>query len=112
MNTIAARPSATSPPGYSEILACRPESARGARLLVTTALHMWGFSSFTAAGTLIVSELIANVVPTMASPSGDAGSGLDLLLVDAMSDRWGCRPHSSSKVAWAELSIKADQTEK
>ncbi|MCX4520321.1 ATP-binding protein [Streptomyces anulatus] len=139
----AARSSATGAPGYSEILPCRPESARRARLLVSTALQTWGFSACADLGTLIVSELIANVVthtrcrlarvtitriedgavriavadtsrsvPTVASPAGDAGSGRGLLLVDALSDRWGYRLHRSSKAVWAELSIKADEAEK
>ncbi|MFE7460596.1 ATP-binding protein [Streptomyces sp. NPDC012600] len=50
--------------------------------------------------------------PAMASPAGDAGSGRGLLLVDALSDRWGYRLHRSSKVVWAELRIRADETEK
>ncbi|MFG2611452.1 ATP-binding protein [Streptomyces anulatus] len=139
----AARSSVTGAHDYSETLPCRLEAARRARLLVSTALQTWGFSACADAGTLIVSELVANVVthtrcrlarvtitrigddtvriavadtsrsvPAMASPAGDAGSGRGLLLVDTLSDRWGCRLHRSCKVVWAELSIKADEAEK
>ncbi|MGW0530731.1 ATP-binding protein [Streptomyces sp. NPDC003032] len=100
---------------------------------------MWGLDTLTDAGTLIVSELVANViahtrcrlvrvaitrvgngsvriavadtsrvVPTMTDPPDDAGCGRGLLLVDALSDRWGYDLRRASKVVWAELHTKAD----
>ncbi|MFJ8842426.1 ATP-binding protein [Streptomyces cyaneofuscatus] len=58
----SAKPKTTGASSFSETLPCRPEAARRARLLVSTALTTWGLNSCTDAGTLIVSELIANAV--------------------------------------------------
>ncbi|MFZ3560821.1 ATP-binding protein [Streptomyces sp. BH055] len=62
MTTTAARSNATGTPGYSETMPCEPGSARRARLLISTALNAWGLGTLTDAGTLIVSELVANVI--------------------------------------------------
>jgi anti-sigma regulatory factor (Ser/Thr protein kinase) len=58
----AAKPTTTGVPGYTEPVPCEPESARRARLLVSSALDTWGIGELAEVGTLIVSELISNAV--------------------------------------------------
>lgn len=62
MTMTAAGPNATSTPGYSETLPCEAASARRARLFVAMVLHTWGLDNLAEAGSLIASELVANVV--------------------------------------------------
>lgn len=62
MTTIANRPDAVGPPGYSETLPCEAESASQARRLVGAALNTWQLSHLIDDGQLIVSELVANAV--------------------------------------------------
>jgi len=49
-------------PGYAETLPGLEESAGAARSLVRTVLVAWGMERLTDAGTLLVSELVANAV--------------------------------------------------
>ncbi|OIJ96797.1 ATP-binding protein [Streptomyces sp. MUSC 14] len=58
----AARTTATGIPGYTQTVPCVPESARRARILVSTALNAWGIGELAEAGTLVVSELITNAI--------------------------------------------------
>ncbi|MYS33864.1 anti-sigma regulatory factor (Ser/Thr protein kinase) [Streptomyces sp. KhCrAH-43] len=58
--TTQARP--TGPPGYSQTLPRRPESAAVARRLTEAALCCWGLGELADDGALIVSELVANAV--------------------------------------------------
>ncbi|SED08491.1 Anti-sigma regulatory factor (Ser/Thr protein kinase) [Streptomyces sp. 2131.1] len=58
--TTRARP--TGPPGYSQTLPRRPESAAVARRLAETALCCWGLGELADDGALIVGELVANAV--------------------------------------------------
>ncbi|MFJ3665091.1 ATP-binding protein [Streptomyces sp. NPDC090106] len=58
--TTSSRP--TGHPGYSETLPGLEESAEAARKLVRTALATWHLDELTDAGTLVVTELVANAV--------------------------------------------------
>ncbi|MGW8696276.1 ATP-binding protein [Streptomyces eurythermus] len=58
----AARPASTGAPGYAETLPCKPESARRARSLVTSALSVWAMEELVDAATLVVVELLANTI--------------------------------------------------
>jgi anti-sigma regulatory factor (Ser/Thr protein kinase) len=48
--------------------------------------------------------------PVRVSVGGDAESGRGLVLVEALSDRWGCYAHKSlgGKIVWCELSREAE----
>lgn len=48
----------------------------------------------------------SRAVPTVGSPDGSSEVGRGLLLIDALSDRWGYYRHRRGKVVWAELRIK------
>jgi anti-sigma regulatory factor (Ser/Thr protein kinase) len=59
----AARPHAIGVPGYTSTLPCEPEAVGEARQLVSNALSTWGMGDdLTAAGKLIVSELMTNTI--------------------------------------------------
>ncbi|MFE4540291.1 ATP-binding protein [Streptomyces scopuliridis] len=58
----AAEPNATGLPGYSETMQCEAESVGRARQLVAAALSIWGLGDLADRSTLIVSELVANVI--------------------------------------------------
>ncbi|MEU8569552.1 ATP-binding protein [Streptomyces pathocidini] len=58
----ATRPTRIGAPGYTESLPCEAESARRARLLVSTALHTWGLPGLIETGTLLASELVTNAI--------------------------------------------------
>ena len=49
-------------PAYAETLPRLPESARAARLLVSSALSVWGLEDAEDAAVLVMSELVANAV--------------------------------------------------
>lgn len=140
MTMSTARPSAPGTPEHSESMPREAESAPRARHLVVTALDAWGLQELVDAGTLIVTELVANVVshtrcpvihvalrrpvtdvvriavtdnapmaPRMGEPGDDAQGGRGLVLVDALSDRWGCTPQRVGKAVWAELRVQSEQ---
>ncbi|MFI6699214.1 ATP-binding protein [Streptomyces sp. NPDC050509] len=50
-------------------------------------------------------------VPRMTCSSDDSEDGRGLVLVDALSDRWGYERHRSGKTVWAELRLKAEDPE-
>ena len=45
-------------------------------------------------------------LPTMRQPSPDTVTGRGLLLVDALTDRWGSSPAGPGKVVWFELATR------
>jgi len=47
-------------------------------------------------------------LPVLQEHDRDALGGRGLLLVDALSVRWGSRPRPTGKVVWAELPLAAD----
>ncbi|MFD6470842.1 ATP-binding protein [Streptomyces goshikiensis] len=53
-------PSPTGDPAYSQNLPRTPESARAARHLVSSALHVWGLEACEDTAWLVVTELMAN----------------------------------------------------
>ncbi|MGW2052826.1 ATP-binding protein [Streptomyces sp. NPDC001840] len=69
MTTPTTRSTAIGAPAYSETLPCEDASARRARLLVGAALNAWGLGDLIDAGTLIVSELVANAVQHSGCPT-------------------------------------------
>jgi anti-sigma regulatory factor (Ser/Thr protein kinase) len=132
------RPAAVGSPGYTETLACEPETARRARRLISAALNTWGIGELADAGALIVSELVGNAVrhtscrlvrvsvwrvtndvvrigvtdKSLALPKIDPAAdgdetGRGLVLVDALSHRWGCDEKRWGKTVWAELAVPA-----
>lgn len=62
MREPAARPASTGAPGYAETMPCEPESARRARLLITSALTVWVIEELMDAATLVVDELLVNTI--------------------------------------------------
>ncbi|MFE6972371.1 ATP-binding protein [Streptomyces sp. NPDC057682] len=62
MPQAATRARPTGPPGYSQTLPRRPESAEAARRLTDTALCCWGQGELADDCALIVGELVANAV--------------------------------------------------
>ncbi|MER6528123.1 ATP-binding protein [Streptomyces sp. NPDC001508] len=58
----AARASGTDVPSYTETWPCEPESARKVRLLVSSALALWGIAEAAANAELIASELATNAI--------------------------------------------------
>lgn len=42
-------------------------------------------------------------LPTMRAPTPDNVTGRGLVLVDALTDRWGCVPDGDGKAVWFEL---------
>ncbi|MER5201405.1 ATP-binding protein [Streptomyces sp. NPDC002755] len=122
-------------PGYCQVLPAAKQSAEAARRLVETALSVWHLECLTDAGTLVVSELVANavthtdshririsvrrtgersvrigVIDTAPMPPAPAASedtlstnGRGLLLVDALTERWGTEQYHWGKQVWAEL---------
>jgi hypothetical protein len=133
---IAARPTATGTPGYTETMPCEPESSRRARLLISAALSAWGIGELVEIGVQVVAELVNNAidhtrcrvvrvlvtrptegvvrigvadnckdVPEMGDPDDDSEEGRGLLLVDALSWRWGYDRKRWGKVVWAELEV-------
>ncbi|MFF3845771.1 ATP-binding protein [Streptomyces sp. NPDC002328] len=130
------RPAAVGSPGYTETLACEPETARRARRLVSAALNNRGIGESADAGTLIVSERVGNAVrhtscrlvrvsvwrvtndlvrigvtdkthalPKMDPAAYDDEIGRGLVLVDALSHRWGYDEKRWGKTVWAELAV-------
>jgi anti-sigma regulatory factor (Ser/Thr protein kinase) len=136
--SVTPRPAAVGSPGYTETLACEPETARRARRLVSAALNTWGIGELADAGTLIVSELVGNAVrhtscrlvrvsvrrvtddlvrigvadkshalPKMDPVADGDEAGRGLVLVDALSRRWGYDEKPWGKTVWAELAVPA-----
>ncbi|MEU1282470.1 ATP-binding protein [Streptomyces sp. NPDC005805] len=126
-------------PGYRAEMAVGEHSARHLRRILRTYLVSWGIPDVCDAAELALTELIANVVrhvpgrrcqtlvtfqdggvrvevsdgsPVVPSPGrGDvtAEDGRGLLLVDAVTDRWGVLPHRfgpPGKTVWFECMSK------
>ena len=116
-----------------------PESVPAARHFVVDVLRSWGHDEVSADAALIVSELATNALHHAASPfravvdrrrgrlrigvedatriplerrqaSGDDISGRGVVIVEALSRRWGYSPLPGGKVVWAELSLGANQS--
>jgi anti-sigma regulatory factor (Ser/Thr protein kinase) len=139
---VSTQPCPTGHPGYSETVPGREESAEVARKLVKTALAAWHLEELTDAGTLLVTELVANAVkhtnsrlirvvitrpserfvriavadksrtmPEMKTSNGDdlSTDGRGLVLIDALSDRWGTDLYRWGKRVWGELHCEVEQ---
>ena len=107
-------------------------SPRAARRFVVETLHSWGRRGVTDAAAVVASELATNAVlharsafkvtvsshdrvlrvavrdndprrPQERRHSADAATGRGLILVDALTVRWGCDVGPSGKVVWSEL---------
>ena len=108
-------------------------SAAAARRLVAQLLEAWAAESFRADATLLVSELVSNVVRHVAgqlamrvevalsgsvltvavvdsstvlppAPAGGGpGGGHGLALIAVVADRWGSEVHAGGKRVWFEL---------
>ncbi|WP_405642549.1 ATP-binding protein [Streptomyces uncialis] len=92
MSTSAIRPTATGEPGYSQVLACRPEAASAARRLVSTALETWRIRELCSDAELIASELATNAVlhsgvQTFRFEVQWLGDGVRISAEDSASDR-------------------------
>jgi serine/threonine-protein kinase RsbW len=97
----------------------RPELVQDAALvaseMVTNAV-LHGDSAFRvqvtgdALGVRIAVEdaQVGVVVPRIAEP--EALNGRGLVIVDALSTRWGWEPHAGGKVVWAELAAARELT--
>jgi anti-sigma regulatory factor (Ser/Thr protein kinase) len=111
----------------------RADAARLARELVSAACARWHREELAESAHVAVTELVNNAVvhagtpvtvhvavrgdelfiavrdrsteplrPRKAAPTSYGGRGL--MLLDAMSSRWGCTPREDGKVVWAVLS--------
>lgn len=118
------------------VLAPDPQAAVAARDFVRCTCILWGLESTLDAALLVASELVTNAVVYARSQATvrlrlrpdhllvevededsrlpvvqqdndwDALGGRGLLLVDAVSSRWGSRPCPFGKVVWAELPVE------
>lgn len=126
---------AGKPAGGEARLSARPESAATAREFAVSVLRQWALSPYAETVELLVSELVGNAVrhagartvglrvlwrrgwirvevrdPSRALPcllpvrELDV-SGRGLMLVNALSDRWGADLHPSGKTVWCELRV-------
>ena len=122
----------TLPVVTEELLPIR-HAARHARDIVTEACLMWDLGHLTGTATLIVSELVSNVVdhahtmmtlevavhpghlrltvhdgsdqpPVLRARELTQPGGLGLRLVEANSTAWGCAAEPGGKAVWATLS--------
>jgi anti-sigma regulatory factor (Ser/Thr protein kinase) len=113
-----------------------PTSARSARRFVAETLEGWSLASLNDLATLLISELMANVVlhagtdavvrlyrlrgrvrvevsdrssrlPVRKRYSDGATTGRGLNLVDTLSTDWGVEPTADGKVVWFELAESA-----
>lgn len=111
-----------------------PQSARQARRHVTSLLESAGLTDVADTAALLVSEVVTNallharsdaslsvsvhagavrvevrdtsVVPVQRrSRSTEAATGRGLLLLDALSERWGTENRHDGKVVWFELAL-------
>jgi hypothetical protein len=118
-------------PSISEDLLPVSGSTRHARDVATEACVRWDLPGLVAPASLIVTELVANVVdhahtmmtlrlslrqrylnvavrdgspnpPALGTPPR-TGGGRGLILVDELADRWGHLPSTGGKVVWAAL---------
>lgn len=109
-----------------------PAAVRGARHELDRWLRAQGRSEQADTASLLLSELLTNVVlhartsatvritlegdclrvvvsdgapglPSRRRPANDSVTGRGLLIVDAMSDAWGVEPDQSGKSVWFEL---------
>jgi anti-sigma regulatory factor (Ser/Thr protein kinase) len=109
-----------------------PSAASEARHAVARSLDACGFTSIREDASIVVSELVANAaryggggslrvtsragtlrvevrdrrrahLPIVRHPDSDDPTGRGLLLVDALSARWGVEIADDGKVVWAEL---------
>ncbi|MFJ6213091.1 ATP-binding protein [Streptomyces sp. NPDC092296] len=117
-------------------LPARPESAAEARRLTRSVLGLWGLAAQMEVAELLVGELVTNAVqhtggrtvgvrlarrpgwlrvevrdPSRALPcliraEPDADTGRGLVLVDALSERWGADLLSRGKGVWFELRVR------
>ncbi|MET8473971.1 ATP-binding protein [Streptomyces sp. NPDC006422] len=55
---------------------------------------------------------VSQRIPKVAAPSEHSRSGRGLLIVDALSDRWGYDLRRSSKVVWVQLRIGSGEVER
>jgi anti-sigma regulatory factor (Ser/Thr protein kinase) len=112
--------------------ACELQSPSLARRFVADALHAWGLEAFIDDASIVVAELATNSVvharsefivavssgddnarvsvrdasktlPTVQDPGPYSISGRGLMLVAAISQRWGVEMITDGKVVWAEL---------
>ena len=116
------------------LLQPEPRSARAAREFVRRTCTRWELDTVLEPALLVVSELVTNAVhhaqtcvtvglrlrtdhllvevedqdrrpPVLQHNDRDALGGRGLILIDAVSRRWGSQPCPLGKVVWAELAL-------
>ena len=116
------------------LLQPEPSSARAAREFVRRTCTRWELEPLLEPALLVVSELVTNAVhhaqtcvtvglrlrtdhllvevededsrpPVLQHNDREAVSGRGLILIDALSRRWGSQPSPLGKVVWAELAL-------
>ena len=124
--------------GKQVVLRPDPQTAAAARDFLRCTCLQWGLEPMLDVALLVVSELVTNAVVNARSQvtvrlrlrpdrllievededsrlpvlqrhnDWDALGGRGLMLVDALSDRWGSQPCPFGKVVWAELPLVPD----
>ena len=124
--------------GEEVVLCPDPQTAAAAREFLRCTCLQWGLEPMLDVALLVVSELVTNAVVNARSQvtvrlrlqpdrllievededsrlpvlqrhnDWDALGGRGLMLVDALSDRWGSQPCPFGKVVWAELPLVPD----
>lgn len=124
--------------GEQVVLGPDPQAAAAARDFLRRTCRQWGVEAMLDAALLVVSELVTNAVVNARSQvtvrlrlhpdhllvevededgrppvlqehtDDDALGGRGLVLVDALSARWGSQPCPIGKVVWAELPLVPD----
>jgi anti-sigma regulatory factor (Ser/Thr protein kinase) len=114
-----------------------PTSASAARRFVGDVLVQWQLESIVHQVTLMTSELVTNSVlhtsgelelalgadderlhvevvdhserlPELQAPDIDAPGGRGLMIIEALSDRWGVDTRATGKAVWFEVLVPAD----
>jgi hypothetical protein len=118
-------------PSFVEQILPISGSARRTRDIVTQACLTWGLTHLTGAATLLASELVghairhASTIMTVvalldrgnlylwvraggkppAEPPAERDAALEVLVIDALADRWGLLPDNPDTVIWAAMPV-------
>jgi serine phosphatase RsbU (regulator of sigma subunit)/anti-sigma regulatory factor (Ser/Thr protein kinase) len=132
---VGRRPIGSRLRSVRRVLPLDPASASAARRFVSDVLSQWGHPGLAHPATLMTSELVTNSVlhtsgelelavyldldrlrievvdrserlPAVQTPDAEAPGGRGLLIIEALSDRWGVDSHGDGKAVWFEIALE------